>query len=511
MKSIRGNLAVTLLVTCVTAWFSYAYFNIDEYFQVVEPARFKLGQDEAWTLPWELREGMRPWLQPFVYFVVGRVLGAVSIDDPFALGFAFRLVTGLACVAALASFVRTTTPWFQTEDGQRLHVRVATLAGFLPYLFVRTSSETFSMAAATAAFGVLLEGAERTSERRRWIVPSLERPVRLAAGGLLLGFAFEARFQTAFLAAGIAFWLRLVGRARAAAFAWLSLGGLAALGIGALVDRWGYGAWTFPAWRYFRTNVLEGAAAYFGTDPPLAYFWALPANVFLPVVVVLLVLAVVAWLRFPWHPVTWATLPFFAVHNLIPHKEERFVFPIAVLATALVTMALESSPRLFRLRNGWLAKGLAVGNFAAMALLAFYPLGWHHHVRFQRYVHRHVGDELRAHALPAFELGLPAYHPRVYDVEKSDAESIVRRIDEGTARPWLIADTPVLRDEAPALAERTTLVWSELPFDDPETVARIMRVVDAYNVRARAPLRPILYRSLYRINAPAPRPKSAAE
>jgi len=141
-----------------------------------------------------------------------------------------------------------------------------------------------------------------------------------------------------------------------------------------------------------------------------------------------------------------------------------------------------------------------------MGLLAFYPLGWHHHVRFQRFVHEHVGDELSAFALPGFELGLPAYHPRVYDVEKAEPSVVAERIDAGVARPWLVVDAPQL---PPELSGRATLVWSELPtYRDAEVTARILRLVDAYNAVARAPLRRLEYRSLYAITVAAPPSKT---
>lgn len=482
--SVRRHLGVALAVTCVTAWFSIGYFAIDEWYQVLEPARVALGHSEPWTLPWEIREHLRPMLQPFVYFTLGKALG---LRDPFVFGFVCRLATGLACVGALALYLRTTLPWFEREDERRLHLRVATLAGFLPYLFVRTSSETLSLAAATAAFALLLEGATPPS----WSL--VARPRRLFAAGLLFGLAFDARYHTAFLTLGMLVWMRAVGRASWRAIGTVAAGGVAALLLGAFADRWGYGEWTFPAWRYFQTNILEGAAAYFGSDPPFACFYLLAANVFFPIVVPLLVLAVIAWWRERRHPLTWATLPFFLVHNLIGHKEERFVFPIALLATGLVTLALRSSPRLWALRRSRLAKALVFVNFALMLLLAFYPLGWNHHVRFTRFLHQHVGDEFRAHALPEFELGLPAYHGRVFDIEKSDAASIAQRIDEGTAKEWLVTDLPVL---PPELEGKATLVWTELPsFVDPSWVR-------SYNALAKSRLRRLEYRTLWRITSP---------
>lgn len=514
-RLVRRHLAVTLAVTCVTSWFSYAFFHTDEYFQVIELTRSKLGQVPPNLLPWEHAQHMRPWLQPFLYWLVARSLATLGVHDIFVLAFVFRLLTGLANVGALALFVRTTLPWMKTPEERRLHVRVATLLGFLPYLFVRTSSESGSMAALTAAFALLLEGARPAGDAGRpWAVPALARPRRSLLAGLLLGVAFEMRFQTAFIALGIVAWLWLMGRAGRALVP-VVLGGALALAVGALADRWGYGVWTFPALTYFQANIVEGAAALFGSDPPFAYLWMLPANVFLPVVLAMIVLAVMAWLRCPRHPITWATMPFFVIHNLIAHKEERFLFPMAILSTALVTMAIGPSfapasgvgrrvtaiaTWAWKRRGAWPGKLLACASVVVMALLAFVPLGWHHHVRFERAVHDTVGDELHATALPEVDLSLPAFHPRVYDVDKADPDEIVRRIEAGTARTWLITNRSTLAGTS--LDGRATLVYSEVPFfRDPALMAKVVPLIDAYNARAPEPLRKLRYRSLYRLSA----------
>lgn len=499
---VRKHLAASLVLTLATAVGSYAYFHIDEYFQVLELARWKLGLAPAWALPWEHAERMRPWLQPAAYVLVGKALGPLA-RDPFAFGLACRLVTGLVSWAALARFVRATLPLVGTEDEQRLHVRVLTLAGFLPYLFVRTSSETASMAALTAAVAVLLEGCDRELVWRGALA-------RLFACGALLGLAFEARYQTAIAAAGLLAWLAVVARAGLRACATLALGGLLVVGASALVDAWGYGAPAFPPLAYARTNLLEGAASLFGADPPFSYLWMSPANVFLPVVVALLVLVPLAWFRAPRHPLTWTTLPFVVVHNLLSHKEERFLFPVAVLALGLVVVAVGPSggkplgvaTRLWTLRSGALARGLAAWSTAMLVLLAVWPLGWNHHVRFSRHAWTVFGDDFRVAALPDFDLGLPAYHGRTYDVEKLPAEELARRIDAGTARAWLVADTPVL--DAPALAGRATLAWSELPFwDDPALGPRVLALAEAYDAHVRPPLKPLRFRSLYRLGSAA--------
>lgn len=513
-RLVRRHLAVTLAVTCVTSWFSYAYFHNDEYFQIIEYVRSKLGDIDPRYLPWEHAERMRPWLHPFLYWVVARALMALGLRDIFQLSFAFRLLTGLANMGALALFLRTTVPWMKSREETILHVRVATLAGFLPYLFVRTSSESASMAALTAGFALLLEGAAPQAGGRTWAVPALARRGRPLLAGLAFGVAFEMRFQTAFIALGVMAWLLLVGRATWRAAAGLAAGGGLVLATCGLVDRWGYGVWTFPAWSYVRVNLVEGAASRFGTDPPLSYFWLLPANIFFPVIAVLLVLAVVAWTRCPRHPVTWATLPFFVVHNLIAHKEERFLFPVAVLSTAFVTMAIGPSfgggrfaARLtepfalwaWRRRRGFVAKALATSSAFGMLVLTFIPLGLNHNVRFMRFVHDRFGDEFRATVLPDLDVSMPAFHPRFYDVDRATAEEVSQRIEAGVARPWIVTDDARLRSGT-SLDAHATLVFSELPgFQHPRLAEHVLRGVRAYNTWAPSSLRRLRFRSLYQI------------
>lgn len=508
----RLNLAITL----VTAWFSYAYFHIDEYFQVLELVRFRLGQVDAWSLPWEHGAEMRSWLQPFLYWLLGAPLVRLGVEDPFALACVFRVVTALASWGSLVLFLRATVPWFPGASERRLHVRVLTLAGFLPYLFVRTSSETASMAALTAALSlVLLRSRPPAGPNERFALTTTAG--RMIGAGVLFGWAFAFRFQSAFLTLGFGAWLALrvdePWSARVRRLALLALGGAFALASSALVDRWGYGHWTFPAWTYLQANVLEGAASLFGSDPPFAYLWMLPANLFAPQLVVLLLLVLLAFWRAPGHPLTWAAAPFLLVHALIPHKEERFLFPIAIVALGLVAVAVAPdggrpsrvSARLWRRRATLPVRVLAGWNFAVMALLAFWPLGWHHHVRFQHALAQHGQAELRAFALPDFDLGLPAFHGRTYDVVKLPADAIVRALDAGDARTWLVTEDvgTELRSGSPALDARATLVWSEVPFFDQPALAHAFVAATAFYERHRGgPLRPIRFRNLYRLQPP---------
>jgi len=498
----RTHLLSLLSITCVTAYFSYAYFHIDEYAQVLLPALLKLGAPAASGLTWEFPARMRPWMQAGGYFVEGRILGLFGVRDVFALSFAFRLASGLVGWVAVCAFVQTSSSWFHREEERRTHIRVATLLGFLPYLLVRTSQESLSGSAFTLGWSLLLLGASPNGPIAR---PS--RPILLTAGALF-GLAFEFRFQTALLVLGSLAWLRVIGRLDWRALATVSASALLPVALALQVDRWGYGEWVLPPLEYVRTNILEGAAGIFGSDPPFAYVYMEPANIFFPVVLLLLLAMVLAWYRHPTHAVTWATMPFFLIHCLVAHKEERFLFPMAILATSFVSMAfapgygrpISIAPRAWSLRRGAGAKAVVAVNFAGMGLLALYPLGWHHHVPFDRFVREDLGGNLQAYAFEDFELAPPPFAARTYDIEKVTPAQIVGRREEGRARQYLVADTPRLRTGEPRLDAHSTLLYSEFVLWRNRWITeQVMGVVDAYNERTRAPLHRIRWRSLYRI------------
>jgi phosphatidylinositol glycan class B len=243
----------------------------------------------------------------------------------------------------------------------------------------------------------------------------------------------------------------------------------------------------------------------------------LPANVFFPVVVAFLLLSILGWSRHPRHPLTWSTLPFVVFHNLLSHKEERFLFPVTILVLGVVSLSLSPvnvpvsvhDSRLDRLSKWahsqatkWPGKLLTAWSFAFMLLLAFFPFGWNHDVRFTRALHERFGDEVHATAFPEIELDLPPFHPRVWDLDKADPEEVDRRVRAGTARDWLITSLPSI---PPGIEARATLVYSELPgATDPERRASLMGLVDAYNARAKMPLRRLRYHTLYRISGRKP-------
>ncbi|HMH64780.1 MAG TPA: hypothetical protein VK515_04300 [Rhizomicrobium sp.] len=451
-RELRRSLLILGAVTIVTAWFSVLFYFPDEHHQVLEFMSWKLGITPASELPWEFSARIRPWLQPLFYFLVAKPLLLLGLKDMFAIAFVLRLATGLFSLTALALFARAVLPTIEGEAEKRAFARYLPLFGFLPYLFVRTSSETLS----AALFAIGLALALRGMSARR-----------LAPAGLFCGLAFEARYQTALLGVGLLAWLVIIAHVRLRALMSFIGGGLAALVLGALADHWGYGAWVFPPYDYFHVNIVQGVAARtFGREPVFAYLYLLPAQIFFAITLVLMAAMVAMWLRNRRHAVTWATLPFVLAHVVIAHKEARFLFPLAILATAFPVLGFsprlplgrEFFARLWDWRNSWAAKAVTGISLLGMAYFAVYPFGIRPHMPMAQYLYRHDPGTIWSFSAPF--ASYPMYRPAGFKPQRlKDVAQLNGLLDKGPV--FLMSETPT-PPPIPA-GTRATLLYSEFP------------------------------------------------
>lgn len=450
-RELRRSLVLVAAATIVTAWFSNTFYFPDEHYQVLEFMGHRLGITPASELPWEFAARIRPWFQPGIYFLIAKALMAIGLKDMFDIVFVLRLVTGLFSLATLTTFARALLPTIEGEEEKRAFARYLPLFGFLPYLFVRTASETFS--AAFFTLGLAMALGEKTAPR-------------LALAGLLCGLAFESRYQTGLMGLGLFAWLAVIARARVAGLAAFLAGGLAALAIGALCDRWGYGGWVFPPLGYVDVNLVQGVAAHqFGREPVFAYLYLLPAQIFFAITLVLMAAMVAMWLRNPRHAVTWVTLPFVLAHVLIAHKEARFLFPLAILATSFPVLAF--SPRLPRWHErfeefwGWrksvAAKIVTAISVLAMIYFALYPFGVRPHMPMAKYLYRHPAGTV--YSLNAPFQSYPLYRPAGFKAQRTTPAQLADLLDRGPV--LLMADKPVPPPLPPDA--HATLLYSEFP------------------------------------------------
>lgn len=366
-------IAISAALHFLAAHFSTGYHHPDEHFQILEFANSKLGGTPVETLPWEFAARLRPWFQPALVAMILKVLRVIGLTNPFAEAEALRFLHGALGFAALWTLWRTLREqgWLTAPAARYAAVATAGL-WFLPYLNVRTSSESLSGSLLLLGTAAILRFSK----------------TRAAVAGLLLGLAFEARFQTAVATLGLLALVYLGPTSNSQAtltshrarlkFLPLTLLGLAlAFAVGRCADAWGYGEWTWTPWNYFRVNLLEGKAAEWGTKPAWAYFGMI-AQTLPPLSLAVIASYLWLWIRRPLHPLTALSLPFVLLHCAIGHKETRFLFPIAGLTPFVLALAWNHLPPLSARASFWLHRvvlplALAV-NVAGLCVLTFRPI-----------------------------------------------------------------------------------------------------------------------------------------
>jgi hypothetical protein len=362
-------LALSATVYLAYAVFSTGYHHADEYFQVIEFASAKRGLGLPSELAWESAARARSWLQPAMYVGIAKLAMAFDVQRPLTLLLVFRLVTGLVSWCSLWLLIAVGRRWLAGEGERRALYWVAALFCLLPYLGVRTSSETLSAAALCIGIALLEWRSERTSPPSQFGLAVL--------AGVAFGLCFEFRFSTAAMAAGAALCHLRPAPQRLSLFAGLTLGGLSALALGLWVDRWGYGETALPVLSYLHQNFVVGQAAKFGVAPFFAYLYIPLLTPLAPLMALMVPATLIAWWRRPGHVVVWATLPYVAMLSLTAHKESRFPFPLAPLLPFLLMFALTDVPDRARgaveklrwltsgirlkLLAGWSVAGLLVG------------------------------------------------------------------------------------------------------------------------------------------------------
>jgi phosphatidylinositol glycan class B len=411
---VRWSL-VSLLLIAVAAYFSYGFFQFDEHYQVVEFVGYKLGKTPRTELAWEFRDRIRPWFQPAMYYAAAKTMMGLGVENPFLLATGFRAISGLCGWLAVTALMLSARVVLADDRQKRIAVMMLALLWLIPYLAVRTSSESlagdfFSLGLAALLLGgnAARRGIAARSDASTRSEEAAERTVAeggikfssatVLIAGLCFGLAFEFRFQIAFAVMGVMAWILFRSaeswRGAIGKLLLLSVGVAVPIVLGTVIDRWGYGEWTIVPWNYFRKDVLEGRPSLDGTHPVWWYFIGMNAHPLAPITLALAAGMLITWIRFPRHIITWATLPFFVAHSLVPHKEARYLFPMAMLATFLFVVAFvpsaDSRPRpawldaLWNRRRLW-AKALVTVN--ALGLLYVCFLTHEPSVAFQRYVY----------------------------------------------------------------------------------------------------------------------------
>lgn len=289
----------------LTSIFSQGFYHPDEHYQILELLNLKISNYADMSIfNWDYNDKIRPWFQTFLYFVISKL---VFLKNPFFLAFIFRLfnsILGFLSIHFLSRHLFKEKAWCKTL--------LISWIWFVPFIFARTSSESLSI-----SFFIL--GSVFLFNNKSFYA------------GFLLGAAFLTRFQMGIpISIGLLYFLFKEKNVKLVLIASLSL--IISIGLGIIIDYWGYGEWVYTAYNYFYTNIIESRASAFGRDPFWFYLYKPIVKGAPPLSLFLILGTLVFWIKNKLNYWTLTTFTFLLVHCFIPHKELRFLNYIYILS-----------------------------------------------------------------------------------------------------------------------------------------------------------------------------------
>ncbi|OFZ13353.1 MAG: hypothetical protein A2X86_16535 [Bdellovibrionales bacterium GWA2_49_15] len=371
-------LILSLLPFLLCAFFSDGFVHPDEHYQILELLNLKISAfHKTEIFNWDFHLKMRSWFQVFIYFLIAKIS---FVSNPFTLAFLFRLLNALLAWLGLYLLV----------DVKRL--AFISWVWFVPFLLVRTSSEALSTSLfLLGAFFFQKDGKKNS-----------------IFSGLLWGMSFLMRFQMGIPILAVNIW-KFVRDRKWKEGLLHSLAIVLLVLVGVVIDRWGYGEWTFTPFSYLKYNIFESRASEFGTSPFWYYLTAPIVKGGPPLALLLVVGSLLYWkqnLRGFW---SIASLSFLLIHMLIPHKELRFLTFVYILAPYFLSQVVLGTGRPWKAL--W---GLAIlTNVLISCKTLLTPA--HSTTNLYRYVY---GDSIPVYLTPPqedgsyFKLTMPFYEGR---------------------------------------------------------------------------------------------------
>lgn len=325
----------------------YGVLFYDELFQYVEQAWRQVSGDGVVT--WDIRDHVRPALLPLLLAVPARIGLAVG-------GSAFAAIVAIRLAVMAASLSAVVAAWSIGRRWSPLHGVLAAAALAIWYEAIQLGDHVLSESLAVDAF---LAGAA--------LAASSAGKTRMAMAGLLFGLTAVLRMQ---YAPAVAIYVLLAVPWRR--WGWLALGGVALIAEGAADLASGIVPFEWVL-NNFHANITEGRMAAVSTMGPLYYL----ANLNYAWGGVLLVpIGLLAW------QAGRKALPFAAaaaavvlVHQLIGHKEYRYIALAVMLAILLAGIGLGAVARRL-VRRGWPATA-AIGLGLALCSAGSAWAAWH--------------------------------------------------------------------------------------------------------------------------------------
>ena len=379
----RIILILGLLVHLITSYFSIGFQHPDEQYQIIEPINVLLDKISINEMPWDYRYKFRPWLQTITYFGLQRFLNFFGENNPFHIATFFRIFSSLLGWSSLILFTFFFVEKFEIKKKLNQALLLSNFIWFIPFLHARTSQENFSSA-------IFIFGLLTFFSKRKYSLGFLSNYL---FSGLLMGFAFELRFQMGVPILALFLWNLIINKEKFLKMIPYTIGIFLAFSSMLLMDSYLYGELVLAPWNYVWFNLGKKMAEQFGVYPWWYYFKLIFLKGIPPFSIILMAGVSLYWVIYRRSFLTWITIPFLVIHLFIGHKELRFLNFIYFFAPLMSLYIYEMKYKSFLDKRGFklfFKYFLVPINLLLVFVLMFKPA--HSPISFYQYIYNNYKD-----------------------------------------------------------------------------------------------------------------------
>ena len=143
-KNIKWLLLITFILHLITSINSVGFHHLDEHYQILEFANYKLGNNQPSDLPWEFEAKLRPAVQPAIAFLIIKFSQSIGITDPFTQAIFLRILSFLLSLLSVCLLLYAFKEEIKSKTLLKWFLYLSFFLWFAVYSHVRFSSEGWS-------------------------------------------------------------------------------------------------------------------------------------------------------------------------------------------------------------------------------------------------------------------------------------------------------------------------------------------------------------------------------
>jgi phosphatidylinositol glycan class B len=245
---------------------------------------------------------------------------------------------------------------FKSEKWQKITWLLMNFTWFVPYTFVRTSSESFGISFFLIGTALFITDSFLVKRTK----------TRFFLAGLMFGASYISRYQFALCIAALWCWGIFVKKIRFINLTLTALAIIVMFGVETLINYWGQGEWVYAIWNYYENNFIKSGISVAKSYPWWWYFRLALFRGIPPTSIPLIVAAAWFWIKKWRSPWTFAAVPLFIFHSLIGHKEPRYISIVAIFSPLyLAYMLFEFKEQI----SGWWIKSRSFRVFSYVTIV----------------------------------------------------------------------------------------------------------------------------------------------